>query len=352
MDAQPLTAPTASQPPPSQPQPSQPPPSQSQPSQPPIGQTPTGQTPTGQTPPGPAAPATTQPTPPIPRTLVVEHDTRYTYEAPVRSSEHVIRLRPVHDAAQQVLEHTLEITPWVEQAAYEDVFGNQSVRVSMDTPYSELLVRMRAVVQVDWPELLRMPSARHSLPLTWMPWQREMMHAYLLPPELPESQLRAINDYAWGFAERHGFDVAATLVDINTAIWRDFAYVTGSTTNETTPFEVFAARRGVCQDFANLFICMARLLGIPARYRVGYIFTGGRGQNAQQSEATHAWAEAYLPNIGWRGFDPTNGIMAAADHVRVAVGRIFRDATPTSGTIFGPVVGETLSVRVDVRDGA
>lgn len=115
-----------------------------------------------------------------------------------------------------------------------------------------------------------------------MPWQRQMLSAYLMPPELPE-------------------------------------------------------------------ICVARLLHVPARYRMGYIFTGANYQNKIQFEASHAWLELYAPRVGWHGFDPTNGIQVGADHVRVACGRNYRDATPTSGTIYGGGGSEmlTVSVRVD-----
>ena len=65
-------------------------------------------------------------------------------------------------------------------------------------------------------------------------------------------------------------------------------------------------------------------------------------------QASHAWAEVYLPWLGWRGFDPTNGIMTSLDHVRVARGRFYRDATPTSGIIYEGGGGEVLEVGVKV----
>jgi transglutaminase-like putative cysteine protease len=89
------------------------------------------------------------------------------------------------------------------------------------------------------------------------------------------------------------------------------------------------------------------LLGVPSRYVCGYIYTGPKHENRAQSEASHAWAQVYLPQVGWKGFDPTNGKLTQTDHVRVAVGRNRLDATPTSGTIYvGNVTGETLSVAV------
>ena len=191
---------------------------------------------------------------------------------------------------------------------------------------------------------------RSQIPLTWMPWQRQMMLPYLLPPELPETQLRQMTDYAMSFVERNDSHLIDSLMDINKKIYEDFAYVPGITFLETTAFDVFSLRKGVCQDFANLFICLCRLLNIPARYRVGYIYTGGGYENKIQSDASHAWAEVYLPYIGWRGFDPTNGCMVAQDHVRTACGRNYRDATPVSGTIFKGGGTEKLKVEVQIRE--
>jgi transglutaminase-like putative cysteine protease len=183
-----------------------------------------------------------------------------------------------------------------------------------------------------------------------MPWQRQMMMAYLLPPELPETQLVELTDYAMSFVERNDHSLHHTLEDINQSIYNDYKYVQGTTSLNTTPFEVYTARKGVCQDFANLFICLARLLNIPARYRTGYIYTGANYENKLQSEASHAWAEVYLPYVGWRGYDPTNGCPVAQDHIRVACGRNYRDATPTSGTIFKGGGSEKLSVTVRIEE--
>jgi transglutaminase-like putative cysteine protease len=99
-------------------------------------------------------------------------------------------------------------------------------------------------------------------------------------------------------------------------------------------------------------MCLARLLHVPARYRTGYIFTGADYENKIQSEASHAWVELYVPRVGWHGFDPTNGRQVGSDHVRVACGRNYRDATPTSGTIYRGGGAETLTVAVRVEEVA
>ena len=286
------------------------------------------------------------------RTLSVIHDTRYRYEKPVERSAHLYRLRPVHDIHQEVLQHELTLTLDGLRRDYEDVFGNRVTGTEIEEPYSELRITSRSVVRLlpGGAHQLLSPRRRFTIPLVWMPWQRQMMLPYLLPPELPETQLTELYEFAMAFVARQDSDLVQTLLDLNLTIYRDLAYRSGSTTLETTPFDVYCNREGVCQDFANLLICLARLLGIPARYRVGYIFTHGVYENQVQSEASHAWAELYLPWTGWQGFDPTNGCLVGRDHVRVACGRNYRDATPTSGTIYKGGGFETLSVDVRVEE--
>ncbi len=302
---------------------------------------------------GPApveAPAPAPPQAPV-RAYRVTHTSRYLYANPVEQSAHFLRLHPVQDHMQQVLEFELEIAPAGRRQDFEDVFGNQASRLQLEGSFREMVVTARSLVHVRMPpwEETQAAAQRSTIPLVWMPWQRQMMMPYLLPPELPESQLTELFGYAMGFVERQDYDLEETIADMNQTIYRDFAYVPGSTTIETTPFEVYSTRRGVCQDFANLLICLARLLGVPARYRVGYIHTGARYDNKLQSDASHAWAELYLPGRGWRGYDPTNGCPVNSDHVRVAVGRNYRDATPISGTIYRGGGAETLQIDVRVE---
>lgn len=286
-----------------------------------------------------------------PRVYDVLHATRYAYGTPVEFSKHVLRLRPVHDRFQEVLSFDLTIEPLTAQHEHEDVFGNvaSSIEIEGSVPNMAFTARSRVRVHTAPAGALRSPHRRTTVPLSWMPWQRQMMLPYLLPMELPESQLQELFDYAMSFVERQDYDIVEALLDINSSIYRDYAYVQGITSVETTPFEVYTTRRGVCQDFANLLICLSRLLNVPARYRVGYIYTGGNYENKLQSDASHAWVEVFFPWIGWKGLDPTNGCVVGGDHVRVACGRHYRDATPTSGTIYRGGGDEKLEIEVRVE---
>ncbi len=284
------------------------------------------------------------------RLYEITHSTHYEYTEPVEHSTHTFRLQGTDDPTQEVVTSTLLISSPAEEIQYEDVFGNQAIHCIIDQPYTKLSVEARSKIKVfaSPPDDHSLSRRQSSIPLAWMPWQRQMMMPYLLPTELPESQLTELTEYAMSFVERNDYHLLRTIEDMNKSIYRDYNYVSDSTSVYTTPFEVYTSRQGVCQDFANLFICMARLLSIPARYRMGYIYTGKSYENKIQSDASHAWAEVYLPYVGWRGFDPTNGCQATQDHIRVASGRNYRDATPTSGTIYKGGGTETLTIDVKV----
>lgn len=286
------------------------------------------------------------------RTFDILHTTNYSYTLPVAHSTHVFRLQPVEDPTQEVVSSHFIISSQGEEIRFEDVFGNQSIHYSINSSYTKLSIKSQSRVKIyaSPPDDHNLSRRQSTIPLVWMPWQRQMMMPYLLPTDLPETQLSELTTYAMSFVERNSYHLLDTLRDMNLSIYRDYKYVQGITSLNTTPFEVYSAREGVCQDFANLLICLARLLSIPARYRMGYIYTGASYENKIQSDASHAWAEIYLPYVGWRGFDPTNGCMVAQDHVRVACGRNYQDATPTSGTIFKGGSSETLTVNVKIKE--
>ena len=283
------------------------------------------------------------------RRLRVRHGNHYAYDQPIARSAHRLHLRPIHDRRQTLVSHRLQISPDAQPIEFEDVFGNWTTRFEIEQPYRELSIVAESVVELldadpfDFAKL----SPRSMFPVTWMPWEFKVLAPYLAPIELAETQLREIYDYAMSFVTANHGDLIETLFAINLALFRDFTYVPGSTSLETTPFDVLLGRKGVCQDFANLMICMARMLNLPARYVCGYLFTGNTGESRARSDASHAWLQLYLPNVGWKGFDPTNGVLPDTNHIRMAVGRHYRDTAPTAGTLYSPAQ-EQLTVDVEV----
>ena len=128
------------------------------------------------------------------------------------------------------------------------------------------------------------------------------------------------------------------------AIHAAFDYVPGTTSAESPIEHILASRRGVCQDYTHVMIAIARSWGIPARYVSGYLHVSGDG-GPIPGNATHAWAECLLPGAGWVGFDPTNRGLAGEGHIRIAVGRDYRDVSPTRGVRQG---GDAVALDVEV----
>src|SRR5258707_268999 len=142
------------------------------------------------------------------------------------------------------------------------VFGNWAARSEINQPYTELTIHAESTVElldVDPFAFATLPI-RPSFPLVWTPWEQKMLQPYLQPEEMPETQLHELYAYAMSFAERNRRDLMETLFDINLTLFREYSYVPGSTGLEPTPFYVYTTRQGVCQDFATIFICLARLL--------------------------------------------------------------------------------------------
>jgi transglutaminase-like putative cysteine protease len=158
-----------------------------------------------------------------------------------------------------------------------------------------------------------------------------------------DDSIRALTDVA---TAPNAGEPIAMMHSLMNAIRDAMRFDTGATDVTTTATQALSLGRGVCQDFAHIFIAGARHLGFPARYVSGYLF---RKDAVEGQEAGHGWAEAYLPDLGWVGFDPANAICPTEAYVRVAVGLDYLGAAPVRGSRLGGN-DEKLSVQISVKD--
>jgi transglutaminase-like putative cysteine protease len=164
----------------------------------------------------------------------------------------------------------------------------------------------------------------------------EMFARELSLPAAPEARLH---------------DLFELLMQVNSGVYRAISYVPKSTRVDSPVDDALRNRQGVCQDYSHIMLALVRRMGIPCRYVSGYLFHKAGEQVRSTEGATHAWVEAYLPEIGWVGFDPTNNILAGETHVRTAVGRDYADVPPTRGVFKGQASSElTVAVRVAPSD--
>jgi transglutaminase-like putative cysteine protease len=146
---------------------------------------------------------------------------------------------------------------------------------------------------------------------------------------------------------RRRADPLTLLREINTRIYTSFEYVQEATRVDSPIDHALGIGQGVCQDFTHIMLALGRQVGIPCRYVSGYLFHRVKDPDRAAEDAMHAWVEAWLPGLGWVGFDPTNNTIAAERHIRVAVGRDYADVPPTRGVFKGDGDSE-LSVAVQV----
>jgi transglutaminase-like putative cysteine protease len=136
--------------------------------------------------------------------------------------------------------------------------------------------------------------------------------------------------------------------ELNQRLFDYFEYEPRSTRVDSPIDEAIVSGKGVCQDFAHSMIALLRHVGIPARYVSGYLYRSREDHDRSTPDATHAWVDVLLPNLGWVGFDPTNNLVAHHRHIRTAVGRDYADVPPTHGIFRGKTESE-LYVAVHVE---
>jgi transglutaminase-like putative cysteine protease len=266
----------------------------------------------------------------------ISHLTSYRYEKPATSVIQMLRLTPRNHDGQYVARWRIDVSTDCRLDQHEDAFGNITHAFTADGPFGEFAVAVEGEVETrDTQGVVRGAVERFPPSL----YLRET--ALTSPDANIVAFAAASRDAAQG-------DVLNLLHLMLARLHEEMVYDTAPTEVATPAAAAFALKRGVCQDLAHVFIAAARSLAIPARYVGGY-FHREDGMNEQ--EAGHAWAEAFVPSLGWVAFDPANCVCATDAHVRVAVGLDYLGAAPLRGTRYGGT-GEALSVKVRVDQAA
>lgn len=258
--------------------------------------------------------------------LTIEHRTHYAYSKPVDYTIQHLRLTPQDGFGQRVKRWEIRVNGRISPHA--DAFGNVEHTLVVDTPHEGITITATGEVETD----LDLPPPADNLPLA----------IYLRTTPLTAADA-AIADFARQFCNDQGQMSDTGLLDMMQAIREKVRYRKGMTSVATTAAQAFAARHGVCQDHAHIFIACCRNLGVPARYVSGYLFT----PDGELMES-HAWADAWLEGTGWKSYDVSNGQRANGIHVRLATGLDYRDACPVNGIRRGGGE-ESMSVSVQVH---
>ena len=266
----------------------------------------------------------------------VEYETTYEYASSPRSVMQVLRLTPRGHEGQRVAHWRVQVDGDARLRRSEDALGNVVHTFTLLKPAPKLVISVHGEVSTtDTAGVIR--GSLEPFPPS----------VFLRETDLttPDDPIRA---FAHDAMSGVGDDALSRLHALMQAVNTGVRFDTGWTDTATTAAETLKLGHGVCQDISHLFVASARVLGLPARYVSGHLV---RTDGDVDQTAAHAWAEAWVPELGWVGFDGANGVCPTDAYIRVAVGLDYRGAAPVRGSRIGGGA-EAMSVKVRAVDAS
>lgn len=289
--------------------------------------------------------------------LHIAHLTKHTYDRPVSFSDHALFLRPLDSHRRQVVAFEVETIPAASQRWVRDAYGNLVLRCNFGLTESEVLefkTRIEVEVAEDNPFDFILEGYATGYPFSYREPDLSSLKSYL--DLKAENGARKSLDWFYRVVpspSQHN-DVVRFLSDLNEAIHREIRYVRRDEEGIQDPDTTIELGAGSCRDMALLFISILRQLGFAARFCSGYLYDPPLGEGGAHSYnravgSMHAWAEVYLPGAGWKGFDPTNGILANGCFIPCAVSHDPQHVNPIQGSYFSKVpVSSTMEVDLQI----
>lgn len=288
----------------------------------------------------------------------IEHRTVYRYEGLASFGDHHLYLRPRDSYALRVSRFEVVTDPPAQQRWVRDAFGNLVLVTNFGLIQSRTL-SFETSIEVEMEEdnpfnFILEPYA------TGYPFRYSEHDGHALCPYLAKSEKEGARVLDWFYRHadnpNHCPDIIRFLTGINEAIYRNIAYERREEEGIRSPAETISLARGSCRDLATLFVAICRELNLAARFVSGYLYNPPLNADSAETVldnraegAMHAWAEVYLPGAGWRGYDPTNGVLANQFFIPSAVTSDPATVNPIQGRFFAkrPLASELeVSLRL------
>jgi len=276
----------------------------------------------------------------------IQHRTTYTYSQPVQFGSHKIMIRPREGHDIHIESSILEITPAHTVHWMRDVNGNSIAKVDFIETASKLMIYSELVLQHYDSNPLDFVLEESAVHYPFVYDHHTLPEITAFTPTLYPKDNATLGDWLAKFWKPGcpPIETLSLLQRVNQHIHDTFQYQRRDEPGVQTPSETLKKNGGSCRDFATLLLEACRYWGLAARFVSGYMLCEATEAGGA---STHAWTEVYLPGAGWKGFDPTSGIVTGSQHVAVAVARDPENAAPISGSFTGPNTA-FQGIQVDV----
>ena len=277
----------------------------------------------------------------------VEHHTQIHYSFPIRENIMQVVMKPVTTKQQKLISHQLNIDPKAPIFEYQDHLGNQKQYFNIIKKHQDLKIESISQVQVEpFPEDKNETAEEEWKALEAL--QSSVDFWYWLK----SSSFIKVSSFLSDFIKAHNIhkakDPLTSLILWNRLLFYIFQYSPKSTHVHSNIDEILQTKKGVCQDYSQVMIGIARFFGIPARYVSGYLYERPEDQFTSENRESHAWLECYIPSLGWLGFDPTNNKRVGWEYIKLGIGQDYYDVPPHKGFFKGQT-GSQLKVSVVIE---
>ncbi|MCW8852702.1 MAG: transglutaminase family protein [Gammaproteobacteria bacterium] len=275
------------------------------------------------------------------------HRTYYNFSGEVMLEPHTLRLRPRENHELRIEASKLKITPTASLRWFRDVEDNSVAIATFDSHTDQLIIESEIIIQQYNEGPLDFLVADYAIyyPFNYQAEDLAVLSPYMLSTgQKGQAMLADWIAAVWQPDER--IQTYALLQRLCVHIQQTLVYALREEPGVQSVEDTLSIGSGSCRDSAYLFMEVARHLGLAARFVSGYLKAE---PSAFNYGSTHAWAEVFLPGAGWKGFDPTLGLVVGADHTAVAVSRLPESIPPVAGSFIGPS-GASLDVGVWVTE--
>ena len=275
----------------------------------------------------------------------IQHQTRYEYSAPVFLEPHVVRLHPRTGPSQVRHRFDLAIDPApIGRTDGLDAECNGFTQIWFEGLHTQLTLHAEMEVETSCgdPFAGLCADGADRLPLVLSPELRIRLSPNLLPVDNP-----SVETWATKVMDGAGGDALAFLSRLCSDLYARIDRIRRIKPGIQAAATTLATRRGACRDLAVLFIEGCRSVGIPARFVSGY----QRLDDDASQPDLHAWAEVFLPGLGWRGYDATQGLAVADDYVVLSASAGPENTAPVTGSFRGK--GESsvhYEIKIETRE--